>query len=102
VVFTSIISQYISWKCSEFISRLCREKYIIIEILFEYSKGSNDKYTPSRLTFNEKLAAHHSNRLNETFGQINVSYESQSKREKKINDETLVPLRFKKPSNISK
>jgi hypothetical protein len=90
------------WKRSEIISRFCREKYIIIEILFKYSKGQNDKYTPSRLTFDEKLAVHRSNRLNEIFGQINVSNESQSKREKEINDETLVPLRYKPPSNTSK
>jgi hypothetical protein len=40
--------------------------------------------------------------LNETFGQINVTYESQKKREKEINDETLVPLPYKILSNKSK
>jgi hypothetical protein len=54
------------------------------------------KQTSSRLSFDDKLAAHHSNRLNETFGQINLPYELQSKSEKEIN---LVPLRYQTSSN---
>jgi hypothetical protein len=63
----------------------------------EYSVDQTDEYVPSRLSFIEKLAAHRSNRLNETFGQINVPYKYQSKVEKETNDKTLVPLRCKVP-----
>jgi hypothetical protein len=52
----------------------------------------------SQLTFVEKVAAHRSNRLNQTFGQINIPDEYQSQIIKEINDETLVPLRFKRSS----
>jgi hypothetical protein len=37
--------------------------------------------------------------LDETFGQLNLVYESQSKVEKEINNETLVSLQSKTPSN---
>ncbi|CAF3484493.1 unnamed protein product [Rotaria sp. Silwood1] len=82
----------------------------IFEILFghkcskflSYLKGQIDEYTPIRLTFDEKLAAHRSNRLNQTFGQINVPYDSQTKVEKEISDETLVPLRCKISHNTTR
>jgi hypothetical protein len=64
-----------------------------IYILSEYSIEQNNEHVPSRLSFNEKLAAHRSNRLNETFGQANA--------EKETNDETLVPSRCKIPHNSS-
>ncbi|CAF0913728.1 unnamed protein product [Rotaria sp. Silwood1] len=64
--------------------------------------GQIDEYIPIRLTFDEKLAAHRSNRLNQTFGQINVPYDSQSKVEKEISDETLVPLRCKISHNTTR
>jgi hypothetical protein len=53
---------------------------------------------PSQLTFIEKLTAHRSNRLNQTFGQINIPDEYQSQIIKEVNDETLVPLRCKRSS----
>ncbi|CAF4023848.1 unnamed protein product [Rotaria magnacalcarata] len=48
-----------------------------------------------RLSSGERLAAHRSNRLNQTFGQINVPYEVQQKLVKEANDDTLIPIRLK-------
>jgi len=70
-----------------------------MKIFWIFYTGQNGEYTPPRLSFDEILAAHRSNRLNETFGQINISDEFQSKREKEINSETLLPLRYKPTLN---
>lgn len=54
---------------------------------------------PSRLSFDKKLAVHRSNRLNNTFGQINIPYECQSKIDKETDDATLLPLQYKVPTS---
>ncbi|CAF3582011.1 unnamed protein product [Rotaria socialis] len=50
-----------------------------------------------RLSSGKILAAHRSNRLNQTFGQINVPYEVQQELVKEDNDDTLITLRLKTP-----
>ncbi|CAF3486987.1 unnamed protein product [Adineta steineri] len=57
-----------------------------------------EKYTPARLSFVEKLAAHRSNRSHETFGQLNVPLEFLSNTSKDTDDEVLVPIRCKIPT----
>jgi hypothetical protein len=53
----------------------------------------DDDYTLPPLSFDKKLSAHQSNRLNETFGQINIPF--QSNKEIEINNNTLLPIRNK-------
>ncbi|CAF4943855.1 unnamed protein product, partial [Rotaria sp. Silwood1] len=55
--------------------------------------------TLPRLSFDQKLTAHRSNRLNETFGQINFPFQFQSNKKVRTNDDILIPLRCKTPSN---
>lgn len=55
----------------------------------------NNYQTVSRLSFHNKLELHRSNRLNETFGQINTTDASSQPKD----DETLVPLSQKTLSN---
>jgi len=55
----------------------------------------NNYQTVSRLSFHNKLKLHRSNRLNETFGQINTADSSSQLKD----DETLVPLSQKILSN---
>ena len=67
----------------------------------ECSTDQKHKQPPPRLSFDDKLAAHRSNRLSETFGQVNTTYESQSNSEKEFENETLVQLQCKTPANAS-
>ena len=46
-----------------------------------------------RLSFDEKIIAHRTNRLDQTFGQLNTPY--QSNREIQGQDDILIPLRYK-------
>ncbi|CAF2968112.1 unnamed protein product [Rotaria sp. Silwood2] len=66
---------------------------------YNYSKDETNEYTLPRLSFDEKLRAHQSNRLNETFGQINYPFQFQSNKQIRTNNDTLVPIRCKSPYN---
>jgi hypothetical protein len=65
-------------------------------------KDQTNECTLPRLSFDKKLIAHRSNRLNQTFGQINVPFQIESKKEIEADTNTLVPLRCKTPHNNGK
>ena len=60
----------------------------------DFSIETNDNNTLPRLTFDAKLAAHRSNRLDENFGQINVPYDTESKSEKETQENYLLPFSY--------
>ncbi len=56
----------------------------------EFSKDQPNDYTLPRLPFDEKLAVQRSNRFNQTFGQIDVLFQSNKITES--DNDTLMPL----------
>ena len=67
-----------------------------------YFKDRADECILPRLSFDKKLLAHRSNRVNQTFGQINVPFQTQSIKLIEADDNTLVSIRSKNPHTNGK
>lgn len=82
--------------------KMMKQVLVIDFIRFSFIVNNylKDQTILPRLSFEKKIIAHQSNRLNNTFGQINIPF--QSNKEIKINNDKLVPLRCKTPHENGK